>query len=54
MNLVIFLVLIVAAIVGLFFLIRKKKKPENEIPSYVCPECGNHHCNCYPEKKDDQ
>ena len=52
MNLVILVILTLAAILGLFWLMKKKKKPEEEIPSYVCPECGARHCNCYLEKKD--
>lgn len=54
MDLIILFVLILAAMSGLFWLFKKKKKPENEIPSYVCPECGAHHCNCYLKEKDNR
>lgn len=36
----------VIVVILVFILIRQGRQKE-EIPLYVCPECGEHHCNCY-------
>ena len=46
------LLLIVIATLLWFWLPRAERKSKNEAPVYVCPECGEHHCNCYLEEKD--
>ncbi len=53
MNLIILALLILAILLVLFWLIKKEKTKEDKIPSYVCPECGEHHCNCYLEKMEE-
>ena len=35
-----------------FWLMKTGNKSENENLVYVCPECGDHHCNCYLEEKE--
>jgi len=42
------LVIVAAALIWLW-VIKTRSAPESEIPVYVCPECGDHHCNCYLE-----
>ena len=45
--------LILFVLAGLiWFRVSKKDDKGNRVnPVYVCSECGEHHCNCYPEKK---
>ena len=52
MKLLVLLLFIIAAALIWFWLRKTGNKSENENPVYVCPECGEHHCNCYPEGKD--
>ena len=52
MKLIIFLLLIIVGVLIWFWLRKKENKPKEETPIYVCPECGEHHCNCYLEEKD--
>ena len=47
---VLILVIVIAALIGFRFA-KVGRKPEKEIPTYVCPDCGERHCNCYLEKK---
>jgi hypothetical protein len=49
---IVLLLIIIAALIW-FWLSKTEKKSENETPVYVCPECGDHHCNCYLEEKDE-
>lgn len=49
--LVLVMLIIVAALIWLW-LKKTGKKSGNENPVYVCPECGDHHCNCYLQEKD--
>lgn len=46
--LIVTLVIVAAALIW-FWVIRARSAPESEIPVYVCPECGEKHCNCYLE-----
>ncbi|MBW2142933.1 MAG: hypothetical protein JRG75_00855 [Deltaproteobacteria bacterium] len=43
--------IIVAAVLIWFWVIKTKSAPESEIPVYVCPEGGDHHGSCYLEEK---
>jgi|GEM_PF-2007330 hypothetical protein len=52
MWLVLLLVAVIAVI--LVFVLTRQRRPKEEIPLYVCPECGNHHCNCYLKEKVDE
>ena len=52
MKLIILVVSIIAATSIWFWLRKTGNKTENENPVYVCPECGDHHCNCFLEEKD--
>lgn len=47
MGLVLLFCVIAAVVLVIILVNRKRKKPEDDIPLYVCPECGEHHCNCY-------
>ena len=51
MTVLILLLLIIVAVLICFWLMKTGKKSKNENPVYVCPECGDHHCNCYLEEK---
>ncbi len=53
MKLLILLLFVIAAALIWFRLRKTGNKSENEDPVYVCPECGDHHCNCYLEGKDE-
>ncbi len=53
----ILLILILAAAVSLWFWFSKrgtKSDKKQKKPVYVCPECGDLHCNCYLEKDENQ
>jgi len=39
--------IIVVAVLVWFWIIRTRKEPESDVPTYECPECGEKHCNCY-------
>jgi hypothetical protein len=52
MKLLILLLFIIAAVLIWFWIRKIRSKSENENPVYLCPECGDHHCNCYLEEKD--
>jgi len=49
MWVIILTLIIVAAALIWLWVIKTRSAPESEIPVYVCPECGDHHCNCYLE-----
>ena len=42
---------IVAAVLIWLRVTKKRHEPETDIPVYVCPECGDKHCNCYLEEE---
>ena len=52
MRFVIVLLFIIAAVLIWFWIVKNGNKSEHKKPVYVCPECGDHHCNCYLEEKD--
>ena len=43
------LVIILAAL-GWLWITKADSEPNSDIPVYICPECGDKHCNCYLEK----
>jgi len=46
------LTLIVVAAALIWLMMQKKRnEPETDLPSYVCPECGDKNCNCYLEEE---
>lgn len=52
MNIIILLLIVAAIVIIGFWFIKTEKKPikKNKNPVYVCPECGDYHCNCFLEK----
>ncbi len=52
MWVVLALLVIAAVLLITLWLKHTNIEPQNNNPVYVCPECGDHHCNCYPEKEE--
>ena len=50
MNIIIIFIAVLAAFVILWLVLSKKKDSQKAV-AYVCPNCGEHHCDCY--KADD-
>lgn len=46
MNIIIVLIAVLAAFVILWIVLSKKKDSE-KVVTYECPQCGEHHCDCY-------
>ena len=45
----------VVAVVLVYILVRQRQKRLKEkVPLYVCPECGEHNCNCYLKEEVDR
>jgi len=48
MNIIIVFILVLAAAVILWWALSRKKDPKKPV-TYVCSQCGDHHCDCYRE-----
>jgi hypothetical protein len=48
MWVIVVMIIFVVALIW-FWIIKTKNASDSEIPVYVCPECGDSHCNCYLE-----
>jgi len=46
MNIIIIFIAVIAAFVILWKVLSKNKDTDNVV-AYECPQCGEHHCNCY-------
>lgn len=55
METILLILIITGAVICWVWFSRRgtKMKEKQKNPVYVCPECGNLHCNCYLEKDED-
>jgi hypothetical protein len=51
MWIVLLTLIVVAAAFIWLRIIKRSNEPEKDLPTYVCPECGDKHCNCYLEEE---
>jgi hypothetical protein len=50
MNIIIVFIMVLAALAILWWVLSRKKDTQKPV-TYVCPQCGDHHCDCYREDK---